>query len=173
MGGTMQEIFLRATTALFAQNFCSTIEVMTGHIFTIHAKSLKKGFITYPPGFITFMHFAGNVQGDFTFAMDEPTAFKITNTEVDYSSQEKMSQAKKNAAEILVEVLNTATGATLIELEKKYNTLTAISPYFVFGEITLPNILSGTVEAQSPNGNVTCLVSLNKVPLRKSSVLST
>jgi CheY-specific phosphatase CheX len=168
MAGTMQEIFLRATTALFAQNFCSTIEIMTGQIFTIHAKSLTKGFITYPPGFITFMHFAGNVQGDFSLAMDESTAFKITNTNVDFETKEQRAEAKKNAAEILGEVLNTATGATILELEKKYGALTAISPYFVYGEITLPNIMSGTVETQSAKGNVTCLVSLNKVPLRKN-----
>jgi CheY-specific phosphatase CheX len=164
MAGTMQEIFLRATTALFAQNVCSVVKVMTGHTFSIFAKSLTKGFVSYPPGFITFMHFSGNIQGDFSIAMDESTAFKITNIPIGSIA----SDAKKNAAEILGEVLNTATGATLIELEKKYGNLTVISPYFVFGEITLPNIMSGTVEIQSESGNITCLVSLNKVPLHQN-----
>ena len=168
MAGTMQEIFLRATTALFAQNFCSTIEIFSGHSFTIHAKTLKKGFVTYPPGFIAFMHFAGAVQGDFAISMDETTALKIAKTPIESLVPEKIAEAKSNAAEMLGEVLNTATGATLNELEKKYGDLTAISPYFVFGEITLPNILSGTVEAQSSCGNITCLLSINKVPLRRT-----
>lgn len=166
MADKLYEIVLRANTALFAQKVCQIIRDMTDIHYMIEANSLNKSLFTYPGGFICFVHFAGTIQGDYFLALDETTAARMCNC-ADTELQGTALRKKRTLyAGFIAELLNTAIGRSIPELEKKFGPLTITPPMKIFGELEFPKVVAGNVVIKGEPGNIQCTLALNMTSLK-------
>lgn len=165
MSKPLSNVVLRVNTALFAQKVCECLMSLTPHRFEIDAPTLNKGAFTYPGGQICTSHFSGEIQGDYFIACSEETAFK-TATPKNRWTKKNFYEIRAQYGEFFKELLNTAIGGSLAELEKIYGRLTQFSPSIIHGEIETPVIQSGTVIVRGEPGDIQCTVSINMVSLR-------
>lgn len=165
MAERINNILLRANTALFAQKLCGIITDMTGAIFTIQAQSLRKSTITVPHGFICFITFAGMVQGIYLISMSEETAAGLAGIAFAPNDPD-LGKTRATYASLIIEILNISVGKSIAELEKKFDALTITPPVKIFGEMEYPKTTSGNVAVTSGIGTINCSLAINMSSLK-------
>ncbi|MCP4349883.1 MAG: PP2C family protein-serine/threonine phosphatase [Desulfobacterales bacterium] len=75
-------------------------------------------------------------------------------------------EMREDYGDFLKEVLNTAVGSSISELEQKIGKLTYISSRIIYGEIDFPDVLSGNVKIESEKGEILCGFCLNLAKLK-------
>ncbi len=161
-----QNKYIYDNTRFFAQRFGQTICDMTGQEFIADEKSMHEGAFSTDFSFLTFIHFSGNIQGDYVVALTEQTAARIIGAWEEGMTPEDLAAIVDDISEFIKEALNTAVGQAIVELEKNFGNLTFISASTVFGKIKFPQVMSGSIKLNGEPGQIMCAFLLNMANLK-------
>lgn len=159
---TDHESYLSDNTKLFAQNFAQSIEDMMGCEYSLSEESYKEEAFTPLFGMIVSIHFAGQVQGDYTVVLEEKTAASIIEAYEEGMEDDDLHEMREDYAGFVKECLNLAVGETIPTLEESFGELTFSPPVVIYGEIDYPEVLNGIQELHNDEkGTIQCGFSVN------------
>jgi len=157
---------IEVNAEFFAQEVCHTIYDMALVPYIVKKRNFDSKAIHKDDGVVVFIHFSGEIQGDFYLVMDEIVAGRLFGDETMGRTTEGVHQAREECGSLLMEVLNIAAGKTLVELEKHFYPLAVLPPAIVFGEAVFPDVTGGKVVIEGECGLITCALSINMATLK-------
>jgi CheY-specific phosphatase CheX len=157
--------FLLANTTIFAQNVCKSIEEMAGKGYLIQKGSTREESFTYSHGMTIFINYYGSIQGDYLLSMDLQTAAKLAGLWREGFKDADLREKAETCNGFLTEMLNTAVGSSIIQLEKQFNDLTYVGANVVYGEIFFPRSQSGGITIEGQAGKILCVFAINLATL--------
>ena len=139
-------------TFVFAKNVIRTIKDMIGVSFILNENSFHQAPFSSNFHFIAYIHFAGAIEGDYLLSLDEILAIKLIDAYEDGMSDDDIREMRGDYGDFIKELLNTAVGISIIELEQTFGNLTYSSCVLVYGEIEFPDISTGNIKIKEKNG---------------------
>ena len=158
-----------ANAICFAHNVCAALEDMSGQQFSVRSNTVQNG--PCPPLYpVTIViQFYGKISGYFMISMDDATAVRLNGRGETPGTVDEVK--RKEAIDLLKELLNVSTGKSLGNLEKTFDRLTYLTPIAVLGEIQFPHMLFGNVNIKGRAGTILCVASLDLASYRSVSKL--
>lgn len=153
--------YIDTNTVIFARNVIQTIEDMTDVSFGLNKLSFTTSPILSDFGMIIYIHFTGNIQGEYILAMDETTSAKIMGIYEDGMTENEIKRIRDEHGDFVGELLNVSVARSIPELEKYFGSLSYTSATIVYGTIKFPDVLSGNITIKSPAGMILFAFSVN------------
>jgi serine phosphatase RsbU (regulator of sigma subunit) len=161
MADKNDSVYLYSNALLFATKVCQSIQDMVDKGFAVHAESLKIRPFSTDFRTLAFISFVGKITGHYVIAIDETTAFKLTDCYAPDLPADEKKEHRHTSSGALKEILNVAVGHAIIELEKLFGTLVYFPPTIVYGEVEFPAIVSADLEIAGEDGVIQCACCLN------------
>ncbi len=163
-GKQEKESYLLSTTVYFAQRICRVMHDMAQLEFSPLMDSLKPAPFATPYRVVIFSTFFGKITGQFVFSMDRAAAAVLGVAP--HLGRDNREDTATLSSEFLKEVLNTASGQSLMELENVLGNLTLLPPSVVYGEIEFPEFMCAGIEVKGDFGAFMCHCCLNLADLQ-------
>lgn len=111
---------------------------------------------------VAIIHFTGVVHGDFVLCLDETTAAKLIGAWQEGMPASDLRAVRPDFGGMLKELLNTAVGKVMPDLEEELGRLTYHPPMLVYGELDAPKMPSGNVLLETDAGPLSCCIVLDE-----------
>jgi signal transduction histidine kinase/DNA-binding response OmpR family regulator/CheY-specific phosphatase CheX len=158
-------------TGMFADTICLSLQLMSGVDFKVqHPISLQKSF-NCTTDMAVIVNFSGIVQGDLIIGIDRNVAARILEHSIQITEYSKSDKQIELAFDFLREMLNTAAGSMLLQLENDFPYLSHHPPYVVFGQVVFPEIPVGMVQLAGAVGAIDCYFILDRANNRIANKL--
>lgn len=158
--------YISTNTVLFAQNIIRSIEDMTGLSSVLNKTSFKEKAFSTSFDMIIYIYFAGVIQGDYILAMNEETAAKLIGVYEEGMTQSDLRETREDYVSFIKELLNTAVGMSIPEIEQIFGHLTYSPSVVVYGEIEFPDVVSGNLFIECDAQKIQCGFSINLAKLK-------
>jgi diguanylate cyclase (GGDEF)-like protein len=152
---------LKEHIMFFGKNLCESLEAMTSICATTDVASYNNSYLHPQNSFVVLIPFSGTIQGNYVLSLSERIATDLLMQENISLTYDETNKYRDASEEFFKEVLNTAAGASLFELEKSFGTLTMASPIIIHGEVIFPQMLTGNLTILAGQNTITCSVGLN------------
>ena len=151
-------------TQLFAEIADRTISEMFGTDPANISTVLESDAVDTSKQFIVSLYYTGTVYGEYMLAMDEKTAARILELDVD-SIEDSHEEFCEEIGDAFSEALNTIVGEAIVDLQESYAKLTLTAPRVYFGKIRYPQFRTGRSILQTDAGEVECFFCLDLMRL--------
>ena len=166
MDNDQPRAYIGTNTVLFAQSIMRSLEDMIGLSPVLNKESFREKAFSTGFDMIIYIHFAGIIQGDYLISMDESTAAKLIEVYEDGMTNEALKEMREDYTGFIKELLNTAVGLSIPELEQIFGNLTYSSSIVVYGKIEFPDVTAGDLIIESKAGNIQCGFAIDLVKLK-------
>jgi diguanylate cyclase (GGDEF)-like protein len=155
-------------TEVLAKNVGNSIEAMTGKSCVVNEDSLRNNCFLYSD-IIVIVPFSGTIQGHYIMSMDTSVASFLLNCDDTKGLSDIFSD---DCLGLFQEILNVASGQSVVELEKVYGVLNHFAPVSVNGKMLFPRVLTGCMEIGTSSGKIICGLMLDMVKAKITQVLN-
>ena len=158
---TLDTSVIEENTALFSSNVVQSLSAMVGASYEFPRENMSNEPFVSANGVLVVIHFGGVIQGDYLLVLDEQTAFSLTRGTSDPDYHTPIYELRRDTADFLTELLNTAVGQTIQKLEEHYGLLSYVPAVVVFGEMFFPRVLSRTGILTGDFGSIESTLAIN------------
>ena len=171
MSDPLQNNDIHRYTGMFADTISLSLQLMSGVDFKVQHPIIVQKSFNCTTDITVIVNFSGIVQGGLIIGIDRTVAARILEHSLQITEPSKTDKRIEMAYDFLREVLNTAAGSMLLQLENDFPYLSHHPPYVVFGQIVFPEIPVGMVRLAGPIGVIDCHFILDRANNRIANKL--